>query len=645
MLSYLAAQVQQAFGAPLCTVLSLSAVAIALAYALFARPAMRQLSGLGFSDGVRGFLLALLAASALLAVENYRATDYYRYGTYLNAYEFFHYYLGSKYQGELGSTRLYAAALIADDETGRKWNHSSGTIRDLATGGNIKADDVLKNRDAVKQHFTPERWETFKKDVVWLKKRMVDSRWAGVLKDKGYNGTPVWGMVVGTLFTNRVSTDSDAGMMCLALLDPLLILLAFAAVVWAFGPRAALFMIVLLGTNYMMKWWHMKGALLRTDYAVCMLFCACFLKKRWYATAGVFLAWSALSRIFPAVLLFGPGARLMMQTLRFGAAELLPQLRPRIDALLKRPASPRGRRAARAAVFFGAVLVVWCMYRFLFFAVVPWLTSPDHAVGALLHPSDVGILGQEAVFVGWAAWGALGCALAALAGRGLWTGRIDRRWLSFFVAFGVTVGSLAALSGLWWHGTGVWPEYTQKIAQHNAGISEWRVGFKYVFMGQWQSAAPSAAQTQAVQNLAPVLNTALYNQRLVGWWSIQMLVLVLSLAGAVGLKDHRAFILGFVPLFFLVSPTYYYYVMLLLPLLFFAERLDEPRYAAGLAMMFLTGLSGYGLYSVWKQGYPTYYWLSVQVMAMSLHMLVLALTEGVEGMMRARQIPSSPEPI
>ena len=643
MLSYLATQVQQAFGAPLFAVLSLSAVAIALAYALLARPQLHLLAGRDFADGARGFLLALLAATALLAVENYRATDYYRYGTYLNAYEFFHYYLGSKYQGELGSTRLYAAALIADDETGRKWNHSSGTIRDLATGGSIKADEVLKNRDAVKQRFTPARWESFKKDVVWFKNRMVDSRWAGVLKDKGYNGTPVWGMVVGTLFTNRVSTDSGAGMMGLALLDPLLILLAFAAVVWAFGPRAALFMIVLLGTNYMMKWWHMKGALLRTDYAVCMLLCACFLKKRWYATAGAFLAWSALSRIFPAVLLFGPGARLLIQTLRFGAAELLPQLRPRIDVLLKRPASPRGRRAARAAATFGTVLVAWCMYRFAFFAVVPWLASPDHAVGALLHPSGIGILGQEAVFLGWAAWGALGCAMAALAANGLWTGRIDRRWFRFFVAFGVTAGSLAALSGLWWHGTGVWQEYIHKIAEHNAGISEWRVGFKYIYMADWQSAAHPGGQ--ASQNLAPVLNTALYNQRLAGWWTIQIFVLILSLVGAVGLKDHRAFILGFVPLFFLVSPTYYYYVMLLLPLLFFAERLDEPRCAAGLAMMFLTGLSGYGLYAVWKQGYATYYWLSVQVMVMSLYMLALAFGEGVEGALRARQMPSSPEPI
>ena len=113
MLSFLAAQLEQGFGVSLCVVVCLSAVGVAAAYALLSRPAVRLAAGQGFVDGARGFLFAVLAASALLAVENYRATNYYRYGTYLNAYEFFHYYLGSKYQGELGSTRLYAAALIA----------------------------------------------------------------------------------------------------------------------------------------------------------------------------------------------------------------------------------------------------------------------------------------------------------------------------------------------------------------------------------------------------------------------------------------------------------------------------------------------------------------------------------------------------
>jgi len=389
----------------------------------------------------------------------------------------------------------------------------------------------------------------------------------------------------------------------------------------------------------MMKWWHMKGALLRTDYAMCMIFCACSLKQRRYGWAGVFLAWSALSRIFPAVLLFGPGARLLMQILRYARAEY----EPRIRAYWERSIPPHRHRIWRAGLVVGLILALWCANRVLFSAVVPWLATPDHALLSLLRPAGIGFLDQAAILVGWVLCAAVGLTLATIAVKGLWAGRIDRRWLRFFAAFGVTVATLVAVSALWWRGTGAWPEYTQKIAQHNAGISEWRVGFKYIFMGDWQNVAHGPAQ--GAQNLAPALNVARYDQGLSSWWTIQLLVLGLSLLGAAGIRDHRAFMLGFIPLFFLVSPTYYYYVMLLLPFLFFAERLDEPRYAAGLALMLLTGLSGYGLYALWKQGYATYYWLSVQVMVMCLYMLALSYGEAVEGALRGRQMPSSPAPI
>mgnify|MGYP000331552817 CR=1 FL=1 len=210
----------------------------------------------------RGFLMAPLLAIAILAVENYRATDYYRFESYINAYEFYHYYIGTKYAREVGYTNMYAASLVADKDTGMKWRDKSGTIRDLATGRHINHKTVLDNADKYRAMFSEKRWEEFKKDILYFKKNLVQYRWNGILKDKGYNGTPVWSMVVGTVFSNRISTDSDKGMMFLALLDPLLILVAFLMAAWAFGWRTAFLMIILLGTNYMMKWWHMKLSLI-----------------------------------------------------------------------------------------------------------------------------------------------------------------------------------------------------------------------------------------------------------------------------------------------------------------------------------------------------------------------------------------------
>lgn len=97
----------------------------------------------------------MLAVCAALAVGNY--TDFGRWpdGRYVNGWEFFHYYLGSKYQPELGYTRLYAAALVADVETGRKFTHEKDAIRNLANGGCVQVDDVLKDRDDIVSRFSP----------------------------------------------------------------------------------------------------------------------------------------------------------------------------------------------------------------------------------------------------------------------------------------------------------------------------------------------------------------------------------------------------------------------------------------------------------------------------------------------------------
>ena len=59
----------------------------------------------------KAILLTILAA---LAVGNYTDFGQWTRDRYVNGWEFFHYYLGSKYAPELGYTELYAAALVAD---------------------------------------------------------------------------------------------------------------------------------------------------------------------------------------------------------------------------------------------------------------------------------------------------------------------------------------------------------------------------------------------------------------------------------------------------------------------------------------------------------------------------------------------------
>ena len=594
----------------------------------------------------RGFLMAPLLAVAILSVENYRATDYYRFDSYLNAYEFYHYYIGTKYAREVGYTNMYAATLVADYDTDMKWAHDSGTIRNLATGRRENHKQFLADADKYRNLFSPERWEEFKKDIEYFKDNLVQGRWNGVIRDKGYNGTPVWSMLVGGLLSNRISTDSPRGMMFLALLDPLLILLAFGVVMWAFGPRTALLMLILLGTHYMMKWWHMKGAYLRTDWAMCLVMAVCMIRKKHFATAGALTGYAMLSRIFPAVLLFGVGAKFFWALIDVGwvyARDYYNRLE-----LHKRPANARVLIRATLVVF--VITFLWGSYGFTNGVIVQWMGGEERTVGAFFSLATTSTDGHSAWMHMFTliAWAAFGGALAYVALRGLYERKLDTRYIRFFVAFALTVGSFTAVSLVYWRGTdnymptanaqeeesglvaalpGYWQEYVRKIGQHSQDISTWRVGYKYIFMADFGDNF-SYLETP-INEWSPRVRSALYNERRVDWWHTQIWILVLATFAAFRMKDYRAYILGFVPLFFLVSPTYYYYIMLLVPLLFFAPRIEHGRYALGLCMMYIAGMSGFVFYDMWRQEYSTYYWLSVQLMVMVLYMLALGYTESI----------------
>ena len=602
-----------------------AAIMLVVLYYLLRRAPVQPLLGEYRRKAAYWILTGVLAVVGLLAVFNYVATDYYRFNSYLNAYEFYHYYIGTKYAREVGYTDMYAASLIADSETGMKWKDKSGTIRDLATGRHVNHKHFLERADEYKAKFTPERWEEFKKDIVWFKGRLVDYRWNGILRDKGYNGTPVWSMLVGTFLSNRISTDNEWGMMFLALLDPLLILITFLMVVWAFGPRTALLMIVLLGTHYMMKWWHMKGAYLRTDWAMCLVMSACLVRKNKFTAAGALTGYSALARLFPAVLIIGIAAKLFWNVMDLAVAQVRSLYRR--AGMHRQPFEVRMLFKVTALVFLA--LFFWRTSALVYGVVIPWLGGEEPGLGTFFTMLVSGTGGyspflQAGIFVVWVV---LGLGLAALAVWGFWKKLLERRYFYFLAAFAVTTVGLLGLSHLFWHGTEYWNDYTTKITKHNTDISTWRVGYKYIFMADFGD--DFSYIEKPIKSWQPRVRSEWYRDRQDEWWHTQILILLLTVFACMGLKDYRAYILGFVPLFYLISPTYYYYIMLLLPLLFFAPRIEQGRYALGLCLMYLTAMSGYWFYAVWKQDYGTYYWLSVQVLIMVLYMLVLAFMESM----------------
>lgn len=517
--------------------LPLFAMGCIFLYWLLGRALVRRLAGASAVSALRGFLLPFLLAAAVLAMGNYLNFGHFRYNTFLNAYEFYHYYLGSKYAHEVRYTDLYSASIVAQAELYGEKNIPK-TIRNLETGRRGQpAKEVLAQADAIKAHFTPERWDTWLADIRWFKSQLTGGRWNGMVSDKGYNATPVWSAWVGGLLSNRVDTSNRTGMLALASLDLVLIAAATAGVIWAFGLRTAAFMLLLLGTHYVMKFSHMKGAYLRTDFVMALVLSVCMLRKSHYKTAGALVAYATFSRVFPAVFLFGMGAK--------------------------------------------------------------------------------------------AAWD-------------LWSHRrVDRRYLRFFAAFtlasAVLVGGSIAYEG----SLDLWRDFAGKIGMHNEQISPWRVGFKYLFIGEFvppkvpmnDSMAAMLAERSAWDQMGQwfkdhrvVTQSQYYTDHPFLWWGIQLVMLGVSFFLVRGLSDARALMYGFVPCFFLASPTYYYYIMLLVPLLFFAPHIERGGHALGLALMFFTAMAGYYFNETlhFQQEFPTYYWMSVLIFLMVIHMMLLS---------------------
>lgn len=289
-------------GWTLSWLLPILACGVLAAYAWASRRQLGQLA----RTKLRWWLNGLLGVCALLSVVTYADFGLARYGSFINEWDVYHYYLGSKYTPELGYVDLYGATLVADAQTGLQFAHRSGELRDLSTLEFVPVGKVLQQGEHHRRRFTPERWAEFVQDVEYFKHQLPHRKWNTLLRDHGYNGTPAWSVVVGMLFTRNLSIGETVPRILLLSLDPLLIMLALWMVRRAFSLRTALLLTIFIGTHYLFSWGHLKGGILRTDFAMLSLMSICCVKLGHYRTAGAMLAGATLSRVFPVLLLVGP---------------------------------------------------------------------------------------------------------------------------------------------------------------------------------------------------------------------------------------------------------------------------------------------------------------------------------------------------
>ncbi len=260
----------------------------------------------------RPAVLGCLGASALIAV-----LAFYNLGrpqfwdgqkqepTPVHLLDLRQYYQTAKYFDELGYRDMYLADMAAyvEDTPGVSLDSLRDTpMRDLSTHRMTTIGEQRARIEAVRQKFTPERWEEYKQDARYFREMMGQRDYLKYMFDFGGNATPVWISIAHFMFS--AFTANTSAFLLTGLLDPLLFLVTFGAIGWCFGYRTMCVVMVVFGANdFIMYGSNWAGATLRHDWLMYIGLAACALKRGWPALGGVLLGLSTLIRAFPAITL------------------------------------------------------------------------------------------------------------------------------------------------------------------------------------------------------------------------------------------------------------------------------------------------------------------------------------------------------
>jgi hypothetical protein len=224
-------------------------------------------------------------------------------GERIHVWNQYHYYVGSKYFGEVGYFDLYAATLAADDafvaaggDPAEGFGHIRKT-RDMHTYKVRPREEIAAEYDA--SAFTPERLAELGEDSRWIRARTPDEKSRRMLKDLGYNPAPPW-TLLGTPMTNLVDLGGPLYATITAS-DLFVHVLVFGVLLWAFGLRTAAVATI---------WMHlipinlgrMTGAFFTYDWlGAAVLGWALYHKDR-PKLGAVALSWAAMTRVFPGLI-------------------------------------------------------------------------------------------------------------------------------------------------------------------------------------------------------------------------------------------------------------------------------------------------------------------------------------------------------
>ena len=207
----------------------------------------------------------------------------------------------------IGYSRLYHCGIGALEELGPGWHKDIRLVRSMKHLATTHKKYFLERPDGCKRHFTDARWSEFKEDVRTICQDLrLRFKWP--LRDKGYNATPVWD-TVGRALASRIPLRPLWSFYSLALIDLALIAGALVLMGRSFGWWTAGIAMIWLGACHELDRPNIRGSFLRLDWLACVLGSLALMNRRRFVLAGGLLAYASMVRVFPAVLLFGPGVQ------------------------------------------------------------------------------------------------------------------------------------------------------------------------------------------------------------------------------------------------------------------------------------------------------------------------------------------------
>lgn len=253
------------------------------------------------------------------------------YPKYYHRWDQYHYYMGAKYYPEMGYDGLYKCSLLAQDELGntdyltdsgktarmdlrKEVHHPDKKIRNLG-GDNLlmTVKEVIADPGQCKSKFSIERWAAYKEDVKFFRTQSDAKYWEDMQKDHGYNPPPVW-MIAGRFLAELYPAGERFDipvvgrtywLQLIAMVDIVYLVSTFIALYWAFGWRVFAVGAIFWGCQSSAPFYWTGGAMLRQDWLFFLVLSVCLMRKRYFKLAGASLAYTALLRIFPGLVVVG----------------------------------------------------------------------------------------------------------------------------------------------------------------------------------------------------------------------------------------------------------------------------------------------------------------------------------------------------